>query len=127
VKYLTIQQILFIHYRVTEEAGGSHGIRDTALLESAIHRISSTFDQKDLYPDVFLKAAALMQSLIKNHPFIDGNKRTAITSASIFLSLNGRHLTADNKELELFTMKAASGKADLGAMAKWFKKKSVKV
>ncbi len=122
--YLTPEQVLFIHYRLIEETGGSHGIRDIALLQSAIARPMAAFGGNDLYPDIFTKAAALMHSLIKNHPFIDGNKRTAITSSSIFLLRNGFQITASNKELERFTLEAASTKIEIEKMAMWFKKQS---
>ncbi len=77
MKYLSAEQVLFIHSRLIDETGGSHGIRDTGLLQAAVERPKATFGGKDLYPDIFYKAAALLESLIKNHPFIDGNKRTA--------------------------------------------------
>jgi death-on-curing protein len=80
VKYLSATQVLFVHSRLIDTTGGAHGIRDLGLLQSAVSRPKATFGGKDLYPDIFHKAAALMESLVKNHPFIDGNKRTAITS-----------------------------------------------
>ena len=115
-----------MHYRVIEETGGSHGIRDIGVLQSAIARPIAAFGGDDLYPDIFTKAAALMHSLIKNHPFIDGNKRTAITSSSIFLLRNGFQITASNKELEQFTLETASTKIEIEKIARWFKKHSVK-
>ena len=124
MKYLTPEQVLFIHYRLIEETGGSHGIRDLALLESALARPMATFGNSDLYKDLFIKAAALMHSIIKNHPLVDGNKRTAITAASIFLFRNNYSLKASNKELEQFTMKAAAEGIEVQEMAKWFKKHS---
>lgn len=126
MNYLTPEQVLFIHYRLIEETGGSHGLRDIGLLQSAIARPMAAFGGDDLYPDIFTKAAALMHSLIKNHPFIDGNKRTAITSSSIFLLRNGFQITASNKELEQFTLEAASTKIEIEKIVKWFKKHSVK-
>lgn len=125
MKYLSAEQILFIHYRLIEETGGRHGIRDLALLQSAVARPTATFEKSDLYSDLFLKAASLMHSIIKNHPFVDGNKRTAITAASIFLQCNNYSVKASNKELEQFTIKVASGNVALEEMAKWFKKHSV--
>ena len=89
---LTAEQVLFIHSRLIDETGGSHGVRDTGLLLSAVERPKSGFGDTELYPDIFAKSAALMESLIKNHPFIDGNKRTAITSSAIFLQVNGHNL-----------------------------------
>ncbi|HHT9126720.1 MAG TPA: type II toxin-antitoxin system death-on-curing family toxin [Candidatus Brocadiia bacterium] len=126
MNYLTPEQVLFIHYRLIEETGGSHGIRDLALLQSAVARSMATFNNHDLYPDLFSKAASLMHSIIKNHPFIDGNKRTAITAASIFLLRNNCSLKASNKELERFTFKVARENVGLQEIGKWFKKHSVK-
>lgn len=125
--YLTPEQVLFIHYRLIEETGGSHGIRDIALLQSAVARPVATFDNKDLYPDLFSKTAALMHSVIKNHPFVDGNKRTAITVASIFLLRNGYNLKTSNKELERFTLKVTNEHIELQEIAGWFKKHSAKI
>ncbi|MEW6089138.1 MAG: type II toxin-antitoxin system death-on-curing family toxin [bacterium] len=125
MKYLTTEQILFIHYRLIEETGGSHGVRDTSLLKSAQARPISTFGGNDLYPDIFTKTAALTHSLIKNHPFIDGNKRTAITSGSLFLARNNYLLKASNEELEKFTLKIAARKIQIEKIADWFKKHSI--
>lgn len=123
--YLTAEQALFIHYRLIEETGGSrHGVRDISLLQSVIARPMSSLGGKDLYPDIFTKTASLMHSIIKNHPFVDGNKRAAITAASIFLSRNGYTLTAANKDLERFTSVVAAENRDLRELASWFKKHS---
>lgn len=125
MNYLTPEQVLFIHYRLIEETGGCHGIRDLALLQSALARPMATFDNNDLYPDLFSKAAALMQSIIKNHPFVDGNKRAAVVVASIFLLRNGYSLRTSSKALERFTLKVASTKTEIEEIAKWFKKYSI--
>lgn len=127
MNYLTPEQVLFIHYRIIEETGGSHGIRDVTLLQSALARPMATFDKNDLYPDIFSKAAALMHSVIKNHPFVDGNKRTAVTTASLFLLRNGYCLRSSNKELERFTLKVTAKDVELHEIAKWFKRYSIKV
>ena len=125
MNYLTPEQVLFIHYRLIEETGGSHGIRDLSMLQSALARPMATFDRKDLYPDLFSKAASLMHSIIKNHPFVDGNKRTAIAVASIFLFRNGYNLKVSNKELERFTLKVAREDIELREIAHWFKRHSI--
>jgi len=127
MNYITPEQVLFIHYRIIEETGGSHGIRDLALLQSASARPMATFDENDLYPDIFSKAAALMHSIIKSHPFVDGNKRTAITTASIFLLRNGYCLRASNKELERFILKVTAKNIELHEIAKWFQRYSTKI
>lgn len=84
MNYLTAKQVLFIHSRLVFEFGGRHGIRGLGLLESVVARHQATFEGKDFYPDVFNKAAALLESLIGDHPFIDGNKRTGISAAALF-------------------------------------------
>jgi death-on-curing protein len=124
-QYLKAQQILFIHARLIAATGGEHGIRDLSLLQSAIARPQATFDGKDLYPDLFQKAAALMESLAQNHPFVDGNKRTAITSASLFLLRNGRSLQTSNSELEEFTFHVINDHPPLEEIAAWFEKNSL--
>ncbi|MCF6159610.1 MAG: type II toxin-antitoxin system death-on-curing family toxin [wastewater metagenome] len=127
MNYIPPGQVLFIHYRIIEETGGSHGIRDLTLLQSSLARPMATFDKNDLYPDIFSKVATLMHSIIKSHPFVDGNKRTAITTASIFLLRNGDYLRASNKELEKFTFKVTAKNIELHEIAKWFKRYSTKI
>jgi len=124
MRYLTSEQLLFIHSRLIAETGGSHGVRDLARLESAVARPQAVFDRKELYPDVFLKAAALLDSLVNNHPFIDGNKRTGIAAAALFLQANGRQLTASTSELEEFTLEAVTSHPDLIILADWLRRQS---
>lgn len=124
IVYLTAEQVLFIHYRLVSETGGEHGVRDLGLLESAVARPQATFDRQELYPDIFEKAAALMESLINNHPFMDGNKRTGITCAVLFLQQNGVLFSAKNADLEKFTLRVASSKAGRSEITKWLKKHS---
>ncbi len=126
MKYLSAEQVLFIHSRLIDTTGGAHGIRDTGLLQSAVARPLVTFEGKELYSDIFHKAAALFESLIKNHPFLDGNKRTAITSAALFLQLNGYLLNTNQKELEKFTLRMAVSKISFHEALEWFKKNSLK-
>jgi death-on-curing protein len=126
MNYLTAEQVLFIHSRLVSEFGGSHGIRDLGLLESAVARPQATFEGKDLYPDIFHKAAALMESLIGNHPFVDGNKRTGISSAVLFLSINEWKLTASNADLEAQTMRVVVGDTPVEGLAGWLKANSIR-
>ena len=123
--YLTVYQVLFIHARLIDMTGGEHGLRDLGLLESAVARPQAIFDGKDLYPDLFLKAAALMESLARNHPFVDGNKRTAITAAALFLQQNGRHLRTTNEILEQFTLQVVNERPPLDEIAVWFQNYTV--
>jgi len=121
MNYLTAEQILFLHARLIEETGGSHGVRDINLLLSAIGRPQASFDDQDLYTDIFTKAAALMDSLVRNHPFIDGNKRTGISAAGLFLARNGYRLTASNTELETLALAVAGSQKSIPEIASWFR------
>lgn len=121
MKYLTSSEVVLIHARVIQRTGGSQGIRDIGLLESAVARPQATFDQNELYPTLWDKAAALMESLISNHSFVDGNKRTGVVAVGLFLERNGYTLTASNEEVYDFTVKIAQRKANLEEIAQWLK------
>jgi death-on-curing protein len=124
VNYLTSAQVLFIHSRLISETGGSHGVRDLGLLESAVARPQATFDGSDLYTDVFAKAAALMESLVKNHPFVDGNKRTGLAAVAVFLRRNGCNLTASTTDVEAVTLRVAAEGLSLDQLAAWLRSAS---
>jgi death-on-curing protein len=124
MKVLSPHQVLFLHARLIEETGGSHGVRDMGLLLSALGRPKATFEGKELPPTIFVKASALAESMINNHPFVDGNKRTGIGAAVLFLSLNGYVLTASNQELLDLTMEIAQKKTAIEEVANWFEKYS---
>lgn len=127
MKYLTPQQVLFIHDQVVKLSGGSHGTRDISLVESAVYRPQATFDGKDLYKTVFLKAAALLQSLLKNHPFIDGNKRTALASAGIYLKENGYTLMNKGEEEVAFAVKVDNEHLSIEEISSWLEKNTKKI
>ena len=119
--YLTPEQVLFLHSRMISTIGGAHGVRDVSMMLSALGRPQATFDGKELYPDIMLKAAALMDSLVRNHPFVDGNKRTAITASALFLRLNGYLLQVENLEMVHFTLACAQSQRSLEEIAAWFR------
>jgi len=121
---LSPEQVLFLHSRLVEETGGTHGVRDLSMLLSALGRPQASFDGQDLYPDLFSKTAALMDSLVRNHPFVDGNKRTAIACAAIYLRINGRSFVVENDEMVRFTLACAQGQLPLRDIAAWFEKHS---
>lgn len=120
-RHLSPQQVLFIHARLTDETGGDHLLRDVGLLASAVARPRAAFGGQELYSDLFAQAAELMQSLLLNHPFLDGNKRTGITAAALLLLRNGYRLTADNAGLERFTFAVVNGQQSFQEMAAWFR------
>lgn len=127
VIYLSIEQVLAIHDQMVLRFGGSFGVRDLKLLESAILRPQSSFDGTDLYPTIFDKAAALLQSLLKNHPFIDGNKRTALSSTGIFLELNGYSLKNTGSQEVEFAVKVDTQNLTLEQISKWLDNHSTKI
>lgn len=121
MNYLTAEEVYLLHKRLIQRTGGREGLRDPGLLASAVARPQASFGGEDLYSDLWHKAAALMHSLVKNHAFIDGNKRTAVTATGIFLELNGYVLTVGNAELLRFTRLVVTDAIALDAMATWLK------
>ena len=84
MEYLRLEDILQIHSFIIDETDGSHGVRDSGSIQSAAQAPKQSFGGEDAYPDVFKKAAVYLLRIIMNHPFVDGNKRTAVTVATIF-------------------------------------------
>lgn len=123
--WLTPEQVLFLHSRLVEETGGLHGVRDLPMLLSALGRPQATFSGRELYPDIYSKAGALLDSLIRNHPFLDGNKRTAIAAAAIFLRLNGFSLEVNHGEMVQFTLACAQAQVGLEDIGLWLRENSV--
>jgi death-on-curing protein len=115
------EQLLFLHARLVDKTGGSHGVRDLNMLLSALGRPQASYDLRDLYPIIYTKAAALMDSLIRNHPFLNGKERTGITAAAMFLRMNGYQLSGTNIELEEFALGVAQSKHHIEEMAGWFR------
>lgn len=127
MNYLNINQVLVIHNEVIEQIGGTKGIRDLGLVESAVARPQATFGGKDLYPDIFSKTASLGHSLIRNHPFVDGNKRTGYMSMLLFLNINGYDIKVAQEKSYKFVIEIAEKKKDEGSIAEWLKKHSQKI
>jgi death-on-curing protein len=127
VKLLTGEEVLYLHHRLIEETGGSHGVRDVGLLQSAIQSPTSGFGDQECYPSLFEKAAVAMRSIVKNHPFVDGNKRTGISAAAMTLQINGFTLTASQQEFEDFAVAVATDHPTVEEIATWLRAKSVKV
>lgn len=124
MKYLTPQNVIQIHFELVEATGGLQGLRDIGLLESAVLRPQASFGGKDLYPTLILKAAALVHSLLLNHVFADGNKRTATVSMIEFLILNGKKFKATNREIVNFAIWGENKKPTIEEIADWIKKHS---
>jgi death on curing protein len=121
VRYLTLNEALELHRRVIGQSGGSLGVLNLDALESALAQPRMTFGGKDLYPSLADKAAALGYSLIQNHPFLDGNKRTGHAAMEVFLFLNGFEIQASVDEQERIVLQVASGEKDRKAFAVWLR------
>ncbi|MBM9578652.1 type II toxin-antitoxin system death-on-curing family toxin [Leptospira sp. 201903070] len=122
IRYLSYEEILYIHKNQIEEYGGSFGIRDKSLLESAIAQPFSGFDNQEFHIGLIQKAAAYLFYLCKNHAFIDGNKRVALASALIFLDLNGVEMENQEDSLYEVTIGVADGSVSLESIIKTFEK-----
>ena len=103
--YLVKEDILLIDSIIIDETGGSHGVRDYHAILTLEDLPRQTVFVKELYPTVFLKAALYVRNIIMGHPFVDGNKRTGMTAASVFLENNGYKITAQKGEIEKFALK----------------------
>lgn len=125
LKFLTLEQILAIHHDQIERYGGSHGIRSMALLESAVFRPQSSFMGEDLHLGLFDKVSALIHSLLMNHPFLDGNKRTSLVSGGAFLHLNNFSLKCTPQEVVEIALKIESKEFRLKELSSWLKDHSV--
>lgn len=126
IQYLDLEHVIAIHDTLIEELGGSLGIRDQGLLESAISQAQQSFGGYELYPTLFDKSASYAFFISENQPFIDGNKRTAVSSAGVFLDINGYVLDCPSGELYAMMMKLANKKLKKEDLSKWFEKHSIK-
>lgn len=116
---LTTKQVIFLHSSLIEATGGTDGVRDIGLLESALEAPFQTFDGKDLYPALIQKAVRLGQSLISNHPFVDGNKRIGIHTMLVFLAANGVEIECTQKELIDVGLSLADGTMNAEKLLIW--------
>lgn len=117
VQFLSLDEVLAIHQRVIEAFGGAGGVRDLGLLESALYRPQSGY-----YEDLISMAAALFESLLMNHPFVDGNKRVAFFATDVFLRLNGWRLDVDaDQATSLLTGLLEAGHCDFEHLFSWIR------
>lgn len=118
IHYLTLIEVLELHRKILEQSGGALGIRDIGLLASEIAQLRMTFSGEDLYPDLQEKVAALGFSIIMNHPFVDGYKRTGHAATEIFF-LNGLGINASVDEQERMVLEIASSKLEREVFVEW--------
>lgn len=121
MRYLTLNEVLDLYRRIMEQSGGATALRDPYGLESALAQPRMTFEGQDLYPTIAEKVAALGFSLIRNHPFLDGNKRTAHAAMETFLVLNGYEIRASIEEQERVILQVASGQMGREEFTDWIR------
>jgi len=121
--YPTLEQVLDLHTEAVARFGGRADIHDFTLLHSALERPKATFGGEDLYPEIHAKAAALISSLVLNHPFDDGNKRTALLTTALFFHLNGYELTIEEFSAQTYEFMIGIDlkKYDFRGIVTWFK------
>ncbi|HEX6462174.1 MAG TPA: type II toxin-antitoxin system death-on-curing family toxin [Candidatus Saccharimonadales bacterium] len=119
MKVLSVEQLIELHVLVIRQTGGSEGLRDLGRLESAIATQTQTAFGKELYVTLFEKAAVFIRNIIGDHPFMDGNKRTAMLAGLTFLSINGMIYGAQSGELEDFAVKVAVDRLSVEEITAW--------
>jgi death-on-curing protein len=125
INFLTLEEVKLIQINQINRYGGIHGLRDEKLLDSAINYPRATFDKKYLHPDIYHMASSYMYAIIKNHPFLDGNKRTGLIVAILFLAYNDIFINAHNDELFDLTIAMTQSKITESEAAAFFEQKSV--
>jgi death-on-curing protein len=121
IRYLTLVEVLNLNRQIIEQSGGALGVRDLGALQSALAQPRMTFGGEDLYPALVDKAAALGFSIVMNHPFVDGNKRTGHAAMETFLVLNGMEIIASVDEQEQVILALASGNSGRESFVEWLK------
>ncbi|HOI54101.1 MAG TPA: type II toxin-antitoxin system death-on-curing family toxin [Phycisphaerae bacterium] len=120
--FLTVEHLSAIHRRVIAEFGGSDLLRDRGMLDAAVAMPQARMDRRYLHGTIAAMAAAYLFHLCRNHPFVDGNKRTALVAAEVFLMLNDRRLDADNDGLERLTLRVADGTVSKAETVRFFRR-----
>ncbi|MES0335661.1 MAG: type II toxin-antitoxin system death-on-curing family toxin [Candidatus Magnetobacterium sp. LHC-1] len=123
--FIGLEEVIEIHKDQIERYGGAPGIRDIGLLQSAIAMPQAGYGELYLHEDIYEMAGAYLFHIVKNHPFIDGNKRTGVVAAIVFLLINNIDLNADEEELETMVRSVAEGKADKADASKFLRKNSL--
>ena len=125
--YLSIEDLLRIHSALIDETGGSHGIRDHHAFATLGHLPKQSAFGKELYPSIFGKAAVYVRNIIFGHLFIDGNTRTAMAAADVFLQLNGYRIAVSEGGVEKVALSMIEQKLSLDDISSWLKKNSRKI
>lgn len=122
--FLGLDEVLEIHNDQIKRYGGIPGARDIGLLKSAIAMPAACFGGDYLHTDIYEMAAAYLYHIVRNHPFVDGNKRTGAVASVVFLLMNGIEVNAEEGSFERMVLSAAEGKIDKAAIAQFFRNNS---
>ena len=123
---ITVEDIMNIHSQAIDMYGGLDGVRDYGAIDSVIQGIYLTFDEEELYPTVVDKASFLAYGLIKNHAFLDGNKRVGVATMLVFLQMNGYNIECTNEQLIDFGLGVAKSELEQPEIAEWIESHHVK-
>lgn len=122
VQYISLEEILRLHFQLIEDFGGSHGVRDEGRIKSVIEAPKQEVFGKEQYPTLLEKAAVYLRNIIGDHPFSDGNKRTAVTVGGIFLMRNDKRLSAAPNDLEELAIRVATEHLGIAEIAQWLER-----
>ena len=120
--FLDLEEVLAIHHDQITRSGGTAGIRDLGLLQSALATPQAGVGDEYLHGDLFEMAAAYLFHIVRNHPFVDGNKRTSVTAALVFLEMNGIEIRTSDEALVKTVLAVAEGRLQKGALAEFFRR-----
>jgi death-on-curing protein len=123
----TPEEIITIHTAVIKRTGGSDGLRDAGALDLASQKAQAMFGGVEMYPNIFTKAAATLESIARNHPFFDGNKRTSFMTALAIIERNGYSTDFDNADIEDTVVRVVTEKLSIEVITEWLKSNSTKI
>jgi death-on-curing protein len=127
MRFLTLGEVLALHRRILAESGGTAGVRDLGAIASAVSQPKVSVGGQDAYPTLVEKAAALAYSLIRNHGFLDGNKRIAHAAMEVFLVMNDMEISASVSEQERFMLFLAAGDISRESLADWLRSNIIEI
>jgi len=125
MRYITLEEVIYIYTEIIKKNNGKAGINEEAILESVLAKPMVTFEGEELYPDLFTKVAVLVFAFINNRPFINENKCVAVMSALFVLRVNGYHLTASQESLVEFINGIENGSYKVDHLITWLQKNAV--
>lgn len=127
MRYLNLEELIYIYTQIMQQSGGSPGIKDEGLLESTLAKPLVNFEGEELYPDIFTKIAVLMYAIINNRPFVEGNKRTAVMAVLFILRANGYQMQANQDQLVDLARGIENDRYKVDQLVNWFRKNAVPI